>query len=89
MSLLLFLCQYGAKNVEIALKTRVNPKSKANLLHFNLFICIFAADFENLYPRINNIFGIFCHFLALNRIDILDVRIHFVETIVNLFMNRL
>ena len=58
-------------------------------LDFDLFICIFAADFENQYPRIRKIFGIFWHLGALNRIDILDVRIHIVETIVNLFMNRL
>ena len=35
------------------------------------------------------IFGIFWHFLTSNRNVILDERIHFVESIVNLFMDRL
>ena len=73
----------------VTLKRGVSNTPTQKRLDSDLFICIFAADFENLYPRIRKIFGIFWHFWALNRIDILDVRIHFVETIVNLFMNRL
>ena len=73
----------------LTLKRGVSNTPRVKRLDFDDFVCIFAADFENLYPRIRKIFGIFWHFWALNRIEILDVRIHFVETIENLFMNRL
>ena len=45
---LLFFCHISFKIMKIALKTRVNPTSTSNLLHFAFLRCIFALAFEEL-----------------------------------------
>ena len=64
MSLLLFLCQYGAKNVEIALNPIVNPTPNPNPLLFAHFIYIFAPDFKKIHLAsiiFSEFFGILGH----------------------------